>query len=196
MATFDLADYEQFTKQLQFGLSNAARKGLLSAALRTANLIQTRIIPNTKPEPVDRGRYKAGWLVKKTSYGASLTNSVPYASMIELGVRAANVKPGRAMLKALAEWAQRKGLGKTIVQPKAGKSLGKANAKAAPVKWKKATDSAAMRIAWAIAMSMKRKGIFNGGTGLLIFAQAEVEIPNIIREEVAREIKRAYNVFL
>lgn len=55
------------------------------------------------------------------------------------------------------------------------------------------SDSEARSLAWAIAMSMKKKGIFNEGKGLQIVARArKVLAEKFIREEVVREIQREF----
>src|ERR1700677_3188412 len=107
---------------------------------------------------------------------------MPYASVIENGAQAANVKIGRAMIDALAEWARRKGLNGH--DPK-GRSSPDAYAQA-------------RQIAWAIARAMQGtakvegKGIFNrnGEQGLGIARKAAKRVAEFVGEEVNREIKR------
>jgi len=183
----------------------AARKGLFSAALKTVAAIQTKAIPNAKPSPVDRGRYRAAWRARKTDYGAIVENLVPYAGPIEYGVRAGNVKPGRAMITAIAEWAKRKGIGRTLKTSKKnkvvnfsdgfGSKAGKAKVIQHNTKWVKATDSQALSIAWAIVKSMQKKGIFHRGHGLKIFASIVPSIPDFIRAEVGAELKKAFGLW-
>lgn len=160
----------QLSKEMRAG----ARKGLYSAALRTQQLIVGEIIPQTKPMPVDTGAYKAAWRVSRTEDGASLENTLPYAPVIEYGARAQNIKIGRAMIDALAAWVRRKGIG--------GSGKGRNR--------KPASEGDARSIAWAIAMSMKRRGIFNGGRGLRVLERAAARIPALIQEEIARELDK------
>jgi len=141
----------------------AAKRGLLSAAIKTVNHIQTEVIPREPRIPVDRGIYRAGWRAVAIPEGAMVINSVPHAVLIEYGVRAANVKAGRKMIEALTAWVKRKGLAK---------------------------GANAASVAWAIAMSMKKKGIFDGGKGLHILGKASKKIPQFIDEEIRREIAR------
>ncbi len=142
----------------------AAMRGLYSAAVRAVAHIQTVVIPSEPRVPVDRGLYRAGWRAVRIPGGAMVTNTVPHAVIIEYGVKAANVRAGRKMLDALTDWVRRKGLEKS--------------------------ETGARRVAYAIAMSMKRKGIFNGGKGLRILENAVKRIPQFIGEEVAREIRK------
>jgi len=146
-------------------IRDAGERGLLSAAIRTVAHIQTEVIPREPRIPVDRGIYRAGWRAVKIPKGAMVINTVPHAVLIEYGVRASNVKAGRKMIEALTAWVKRKGFG-----------------------GKKGADAAS--IAWAIAMSMKKKGIFDGGKGLHILGKASKKIPQFIDEEIGREIGR------
>lgn len=146
----------------------ASVRGLQKAAARAVSKIKTEIIPSRAPEPVDRGVYKAGWNHEPLSDGATYGNSEMHASFIEYGVRPENVKPGRAMINALAEWAIRKGMADD--------------------------EEDAQSIAWAIAKTMQRRGIFNRyaqGSGLHIMGEMnERHIQTIIVEEVVREVER------
>jgi hypothetical protein len=144
----------------------AARKGCLSAAMRGVQTIITEIIPSRTPQPVDRGTYRAGWRAYHAPYGALIENIEPHAPIIEGGARAGNIKIGKAMIAALAEWAARKGLA--------------------------AKGKDAERVAWAIAKAMKRRGIFNQGRGLEILGElVERYLPQIMQEEISAEIEAA-----
>ena len=81
----------------------AALRGLASAAQRGLQLVQAEIIPSRSPQPVDRGVYRAGWRAVKIKDGYAVENLEPHAAFVEYGVRASNVKPGRAMIAALAK---------------------------------------------------------------------------------------------
>ena len=151
----------------------AALRGLLSAAHRVVQVIQTEIIPREPRAPVDRGIYRAGWRARAIENGALVYNATPIAAIIEDGARAENIKIGRAMIDALALWVVRKGLTGSAKKEEAG--------------------AAGRQIAWAIAQSMKKKGIFGGeGKGLKILAKARRRIPKIIEEEVRREIEKIH----
>ena len=170
-----------FGDEVAKAIQEGARAGLYSAAQRHVQHIQTQVIPATVPEPADRGVYRAGWKAERTPDGALIVNSVPHAPHIEKGVRAHNVKVGARMVSAIEEWVVRKGLAKPRV---------------------------ANRVAWAIVTSMAAsvrvtrggvvknikgggRGIFNGGKGLRVMERANKDLPDTIREEVAREVERA-----
>lgn len=161
----DLKDAERYFGQLSNEFAKAALAGLRSAALRGVAKIQTEIIPNRTPQPVDRGIFRSGWRSEILPDGATIENNEPHAVFIEEGVRAANVKPGLRMILALAEWAMRKGIASNMKE--------------------------AMGRAWAIAKTAQRRGIFNGGIGYNILGElVDAHLPTMIQEEVAREIER------
>lgn len=159
-------------------LREAAVRGLQAAAHRTVREIQTRIIPEENPEPVDRGAYRAGFHVREEEDGALIENTVPHASFIERGVRGQNVKIGRAMIDALQAWVMRKGM--------IGKLARRGTRK------RGAQENLARAIAWAIATSMTKKGIFNRDRrgGLRVMEKASRLIPRFIAEEIHAEIER------
>jgi hypothetical protein len=180
MATYSLAEASSWLKHLSKGMEDAARRGLLSAAQRTVAHVQNDIIPATVPTPVARGVYRAGWVANATPKGAEVVNDVPHAAFIEEGVRGANVKIGRAMIEALAEWVRMKGLGGRVVVGKSGVA-----------RLQRVSADEARQIAWAVAKTLQKKGIFDGGKGLGIFRRAQAMIPQFIREEVQRELQAA-----
>lgn len=170
-----------FGDEVSKAITEGARAGLYSAAQRMVQHIQVQIIPKTVPEPVDRGVYKAGWKASPTVDGAMYENRVPWAGAVEKGVRPASVKVGRKLVDAITEWVIRKGI---------------------------ATPQKANRVAWAIVTSMASsvrvkkggavrvvagggRGIFNGGKGLRVLERANKDLPDIVREEVKREVERA-----
>jgi hypothetical protein len=155
--------------RLEGELKKAALRGLYSAALRVVGVVN-ELIQAEPRVPVDRGIYRAGWKARPLPDGAEVSNQTPHAVFIEDGVRGDHVKVGRAMVDALASWVGRKGL--------TGAARGEERA------------AEARRIAWAVAKSMQRKGIFNAGGGLKIFERARKRIPEFVEEEVAREIAR------
>lgn len=151
---------------LQMQLRAAASKGLLSAALRSVQLIQTQEITKASPSPVDRGVYRAGWRAERLgTMDAVIYNAVKWASYIEDGVPARAVVAGRIMHENIAAWAQRR--------------LGFSRQEA----WD---------IAGAIIWKLKRRGIFNRGAGLKILeTYTRDRLPAVVREEVERAIERA-----
>lgn len=161
-----LKDADAYLKNLPIELQTASVKGLRSAALRLQNVITSVLIPSRSPQPVDRGVYRAGWRTVLEADGATVENLTPQAVFIEYGVRAENVKPGRAMIEALTGWVLRHGL---------------AGAAEAP------------RLAWAIAKAQQKRGIFRNGAGLGIVKELlDVWVERVTREEVLREIEQVF----
>jgi hypothetical protein len=170
----------QWVMDLRKELKEASIRGMQSAALRLLQHIQVTVIGSTKDArtgygpPVDRGAYRASWRKRNVPTGAIVESTLPYAAIIEFGARPQNVRIGRAMITALTEWVMNKGL--------AGHRP-------------KGTDQVeyyanARNIAWAIAVSMKKTGIFNNGQGLRVLERAAKEIPRFVKEEVDRELAR------
>jgi hypothetical protein len=162
------------------GLEKALAKAGVSLAMSVLEDIQTSIIPGSTPHvPVDRGIYRASWKSKgklsgDAGDGLMIYSSAPHAPFIEDGVRAENVKPGRAMIDALTEWVIRKGM----VDKQSAKSRAKAftahtdtkgvpKAAFAKTMTKNLVAQEARGIAFAIAHAMKSKGIFHGGLHVL-----------------------------
>jgi hypothetical protein len=156
----------------------AARRGLLSAGHRLVSVIVTEIIPKEPRIPVDRGIYRAGWRVRRDGKDVLVYNATPHAALIEDGVRGDRVKVGKAMIEALAAWVTRKGIGGV-----------KKQGRDASGHFTNAIGADARRVAWAIAQSMRKKGIFDGGKGLGILRKARPRIPAIIDEEVRAELR-------
>lgn len=163
---FDLKQSKPLKTFLDTRMKKAQLEAVHAAGLQVVEDIQTRLIPGAKPPPVDRGVYRAGWRMRPKKWGAEVANATPQAIFIEDGVRARNVKPGRKMIDALAAWVRRKGI-------VAGKGK---NAKAQ-----------ARGVAFAIAKSMRKKGIFNRGKGFGILRRALLPVQSYIQ----RELKRA-----
>ena len=169
MPIFDGADANKIAAYLKGELVARRKKGIHSAALLTVREIQTRIIPNLKPTPVDRGTSRAGWRAETTEDGADVVNTVPQTLFIDQGVPAASVKIGRAMITALAEWARRKGmLGKGA---KRGSEEGES-------------------VAWGIAMNMRKRGIFQKGQGFQFVAVARAFFVKSAKEEIEKELSK------
>lgn len=176
MPSFKLEDYEKVAEWLDKGMGDGVRRGLLSAGYRLLGVIQNEILPQEKPPPVHTGAYRAAWRVAPTEEGAEVTNDMPYASIIDGGARAENIKPGRKMIDALAEWARLKGL--------TGHAPGERSSAGAVAE--------SRSIAWAIARSMQKKGIFNrdGQRGLGIAKKAVARLADFVEDEVRREVRR------
>lgn len=161
----------------------AALRGIMSAASRLQEQIITDIIPKTKPVPVDRGIYRSGWRIEPRENGAALLNHVAWAPFIEFGVKPDQVKPGRAMIQALAEWVQRKGIGSvTQTIKKGGTVLLQKVHKVRPID--------ALQIATAIALTMQKKGI-HGKNGRGILKRVLKNAPKVIEDHVSREVMKA-----
>jgi hypothetical protein len=159
-----------WVKNLEGELHRAALKGVRSAGQRLVSHIQTDVIPAESRVPVDRGIYKAAWRSTNEPNGCDVHNDSPHAGFIEDGVRGANVKIGRKLIDALVDWVQRKGLVRDVSR----------NSKTA----------AARQIAWGIAKSMQKNGIFNSGAGLKILEKGRRQVARFIDEEVRREIEK------
>lgn len=158
----DWKEAEAFFSELPDAYRAAAVKGLHSAALRGVQDIQGRIIATRSPQPVDRGIYRAGWRAVLEADGAAIENLEPHAAYIEHGVK--NIRIGQAMIEALAEWAQRKGM---------------------------ANSTDAVSAAWRIARAMQARGFIFGREGMRILEElVEKYLPKYIEEEVEREIAR------
>lgn len=168
-------EFGNWSRKLDKKMREAAERGLLSAAVRLQGHVVNVVIPAEKRIPVDRGVYRAGWRVRRIPGGALLYNAVPYASIVEHGARASNIKIGRKMIEALTEWVRRKGIGGGTA--KSGRP-------------RKLSLDDARPIAWAIATSMKKRGIFNDGKGLGILAKANRMVSGFVDEEVKRELRR------
>ena len=148
--------------ELKNNLHDAALRGLVSAAARLVQIITQQIIPMKSPRPVDRGVFRAGWRFRPEVDGATIENLEPVAAFIEYGVRP-GVPVGRAMVDALEGWVIRKGI---------------------------ANGKEARSAAYAIALTIQRRGIFDGGVGFRILEDAMKMADGVIREEVERELRR------
>jgi hypothetical protein len=177
---FDISQHQEVARFLGQTIDAAAERAVLSLALRIVQRIVTHEIPVQHPEPVDRGAYRAGWRAKNIAGGAEVRNTLPYAAVIEWGARAENVKIGRLMIIALSGWVVRKGL----IPPQEGKNAAVRRGR---------VQIAATKMAWAIAMAMKKRGIFNrDGKGLRILEKAMKRADDFFEEELLREIDREY----
>jgi hypothetical protein len=169
----DIEDSDRLTRHLAEQIAGVKKRGLLSAAGRLVQVIQTELIPHENPPPVDQAIYKDAWDFQETAEGAAVFNTAPHAAVIEYGARAENIKPGRAMVRALSEWVVRKGL-----VPKTGNIQDQAG------------EKGALSVAWAIITSMKRRGIFNRDReGLRIAEKAAARAPALIAEEIRAELR-------
>lgn len=158
-----ITELDRFEKDLRDSILKAGARGMHSAALRLSAYIQTVVIPEASPQPVDRGIYKAGWganSVSKIPGGAAIYNRTIAAPFVEHGVKRATF----GAVPALTEWVVRKGI---------------------------ASADQAKSVAFAIVKAAQRKGgFFKQGEGLGIFKTAMEEIPTFIKEEVEREINK------
>jgi hypothetical protein len=175
--TYALKDAGVMLEDVGKEVRAAASRGLLAAAHRTVAHIVGSIIPSLPHPPVDRGIYRAAWRAKKDGDGAVVENLAPHAGFIEYGVRAGSVKPGRAMIDALTKWVKRRGLGGRVVTSSGG------------TRHVRASDAEARSIAFAIARSMQKRGIF-APRGLRVLERAGKMIPHFISAEVAAEMHK------
>lgn len=183
---FDISEAEEVARHLGFSIDKAAQRAILSLALRIVQHITTYVIPRENPQPVDRGAFRAGWRAKRAPDGAVIMNTLPYAAVIEYGARAENIKISRGMIIALTGWVLRKGIG--MSRTPARKKMTRAQMKAA-------RNEEARKVAWAIAMSMLKKGIFNREDergGLRVLEKALKIAKHAFADELRREIEREY----
>jgi len=171
----EIGDAHLVVAELAGKIKLAKERGILSAAQRLVQVIKTQIIPSQERPPVDQGAYLAGWDAEPTALGADVFNDAPHAPIVEYGARAPNIKIGRQMILALSEWVVRKGL--------IGRGRGSIH--------ERAQNDEAQSMAWAIANSMKNRGIFNssGQEGLRILEQARARLPKLLEEEIAAELQ-------
>lgn len=199
MESFDISQYPEVARLVGAAVDKQVRRGALSAAHKLVSHIKSSVIPSTANEvvggrtPVDRGLYRAAWVAQKTDRGADVYNSLPYAPIVEWGARAENIKIGKRMIDALTDWARRKGLVAKRVAV-AGKAATGEGGDFTRVRWRGRTNvemaEAARAVAWAIAIAMKKRGIFAGGQGLRVLERARQKLPQFLQEEIAREIAR------
>ncbi len=180
MADVRLVDASRWVGRMTDAMLSGARRGLRKAAERGVQKIIVEIIPSRSPQPVDRGVYKAGWKTDVIDEDrVAIMNPEPHAVFIEEGVRPENVKPGFAMRRALYEWVLRKGIAQD--------------------------EKEAIAITWAIAMKMKKTGIFRlqggkgaaikGGRGLRVLAELkQLYLDDLIKQEIVREVNRAIGI--
>lgn len=173
---FDISEHEEVGKYLGVSIEKVAGRALQSTGLRIVQKITAVVIPGEPRPPIDRRVYAAGWRARKLPDGTMVENTVPYAGIVEDGARAGHVKIGRRMIDALAEWVLRKGM--------AGKAGRGEQAKAERL-------AEARRIAWAVAMAMKKNGIF-GGKGLKILNKGLKDLGSTFKDELRREIDREW----
>lgn len=186
---FSIKQSGEFIKATEEKIQSAQKRALLAAGYRLTNHIVNVTIPAEPRMPVDRGIYRGGWRVRRVPKEVAVLvyNVAPHAGIIEEGVPANNVKISKAMIDALTSWVLRKGIVK------------KTRSKKSKIE--------ARQVAWAIAQSMRQKGIFQqapqgilgsflsklgfrGKGGLRILAKAARNAPHFIAEELRREMKR------
>lgn len=195
MPTYTIEEADKWLNVVALNMKGAALKGLYSAALRMQQHIVINIIPSITPEPTARGTYKAAWRTVRLPNGAEVVNTLFQAILIEKGVRAENVKIGRKLIDALVEWIHIKGIGAhtTVTVAPSGKNSKTRSGITITTTVTKAADAEARQIAWAIAQSMRKHGIFNRGKGWNVLGRATKLAPQFIREEVARELKKEFS---
>jgi len=161
--TFDLREYGPFLARLgERRLMEGARRGALSAALRSVALMQ-RLTDRAAPAnpggtgtggAVNSGHFRRAWNASALPDGAELFNDAPYAGVIEGGRRPGTRFPP---VEAIARWVQRR-LG-----------LSESDAKAA---------------AYVIARAISKRGL----RGRKILDGSLSEIRAYVHEEILREL--------
>jgi len=156
-------------------MPEAIARGAMAAAHRA----RTRLV---RVSPVDLGQYKNSWAIKDIKSGnvrnISVINDAPHAGIIELGARPHKVNA--AGIEALKEWAKRHMLLAAV------KSARRYRGKKAKAELMSQIDEAALRIAFAIAKKIEKRG----QKGRFI---VEKEMPTIQRwlaMELARSLDR------
>jgi len=134
------------------GESARVRKAMPVAAMSAGRRFAAHLANETDARGItDRGLFKSGWRVLKTSDGASVYNDAPYAGVIELGARPHKV--GREVRELLAAWAMRKLGISSAGRDSAGRYLPGYKRPSRDEQWKQA-----MAIAWGIAHKIETKG--------------------------------------
>lgn len=174
MTTYSLREAAKIQGDMSKQVRQAGMRALQSAAYRVVERVHG-LIAAENPTPVDRGISRAGWRVVKVENGYAVVNDVPHTAFMEHGVPGASVKISRKMIDALTEWVLRKGI--------VGGAAGGRKRSATKSQRKAARDAA-----WAIAVSLKKSGIFKQGAGLKILERALKGIDRVIQGEFEREM--------
>lgn len=161
MADVKLTDASAFIVQ-----GHAKRVAAAVAAVRrTVKVNGPRIvqasIDETSPAPVDRGTYRRSWRYDDLPNGAQITNSVPYASVIEGGRRPGARQPPT---EALVGWVKRKGLVK-------GRG--------------KSADAEARGVAFIIARAIAKRGLPAKGVLKRALERLRTEVEEAVRAALA-----------
>jgi len=179
--SFDIKQLPALGAHVGKALDDAGKRALLSASIRIVGHIQNELIPAAQPQPVDTGIFRSAWKSIASDRGADVFNDAPHAPFIEYGVRGENIRIGKKMIAALAAWASRHGMVSTHSTSASGKKRKRTSTERA---------NEANQVAWAIAISMQKRGIFNRGQGFHFIDKAQLKAEEFIREELVREISR------
>lgn len=148
-----------------------ARHAVLVSCRTDGMRVLMEEVERAKPyPPVDRGMYRRAWRALQTPQGAMLSNSLPYASIIELGRRAGRPMPPVALI---VEWVRRK---KLIAKAPPGKGSAK-----------KRRERATRGLGYVIARSIARKGI----QGRFVMRHAWARLRPIVRQAVKQALQGA-----
>ena len=101
MKRVDIHDFPRVLGQDMRRLNEKLKDAAYLAALKNVNVVAEK-------SPVDTGFYKASHVAQKTSNGAKVTNTAPYAGVLEAGARRHGVSAEG--IERLAQWALRKGI--------------------------------------------------------------------------------------
>jgi len=93
--------YAQYLFKLGDNLPKAAKRGILSGAMRALPIMQRR---TTEAGAVNTRTLLRAWKAERTENGAIIYNSMPYSGVVEYGRRPGKFPPK----EAIARWAQRR----------------------------------------------------------------------------------------
>ena len=185
---FEIDQVDALVRHVSEQSRAAVHRGVLSAGMRLVRDIKGVLISREDPPPIDQKTYANAWQCVETPEGADVYNDAPHAPIIEYGGRGSDAggtwSVGARMIEALSEWVVRKGL---VGQGPGGHQ-------------ERALEDEAQSMAWAIAKSMQKHGMFNQGPahpgadeggGLRITEKAAATLPKILAEEIAAELREA-----
>lgn len=161
-------------------LRRAIVRGLRGTAARYQGMVVEEI-DNAQPHPaVDTRALAQSVQIDRVPDGAVVQVTAPHAGAIENGTR-----PFFPPIDPLTEWVKRKGLGATHLRTRTARATGATTVHVN----RKATDSEARGIAFAIARTMARTGI----APRRFMAKAWARLPPVLQSEVRQALADASN---
>jgi len=158
----DMRQWNGYMQKLGARYMDAARRGLVSGAMRCIPYLQTRTSQAKAASPrgttgaLDTGLYKAAWRSASVHNGSKVFNMRSYAAVIEKG-RRRRKKVGRAGRVNLEAWAKRK---------------------------LKLNDKEARSAAFAIAKKIEQRGL----DAREVMMGDEKRLVKLVEEEMLREL--------